>query len=82
MTVCTRKDEVLPPELASPTYTATIVWLPVASVEIVSVATPSVRVPVPIGTSLQKIPKQSSKVTEPDGVPVVNEVTVALNVVA
>ena len=47
VTVWMRSAEVLPVKLPSPPYSAVIVWLPVANVEVANVARPAASVPVP-----------------------------------
>jgi hypothetical protein len=66
--------DVLPMKLESPLYCAVMGCVPAESVEVVSVAFPLLRLAVPILEPL------SRNVTVPVGVPVVLELTVAVNV--
>jgi hypothetical protein len=74
LTVCIKTGEVLPVKFASPPYTAVIECDPTASVDVVNVALPPLSVPVP--STL--VP--SLNVTDPVGVPVVDDFTVAVKV--
>ena len=74
MTFCVKTGEVLPVKFASPPYTAVIECDPTASVDVVNVALPLLSVPVPSTMAL------SLNVTDPVGVPVVNDFTVAVKV--
>lgn len=72
-TVCVSAAEVLPANVASPEYFAVIECEPAVSVEVVNVACPTLRVPVPM------LVAPSKNVAVPVGVPAVAE-TVAVNV--
>src|ERR1700676_4285798 len=74
LTVCGKTGEVLPVKFASPPYTAVIECDPTASVDVVNAALPLLSVPVPSTV----VP--SLNVTDPVGVPVVNDFTVAVKV--
>src|ERR1700693_874840 len=74
LTVCGKTGEVLPGESASPPYTAVIECDPTARVDVVNAALPLLSVPVPSTV----VP--SLNVTDPVGVPVVNDFTVAVKV--
>ena len=49
MTVWVRGEEVLVVKLASPEYTAVMVWLATESEEVAKVAVPPLRMPEPMG---------------------------------
>lgn len=72
-TVTASEEDVDPAKLLSPEYVAVMGWEPTVSVEVLKVAVPELIVPVPIVVPL------SLKVTEPDGVPLAVEETVAVN---
>ena len=74
-TVWVSAAEVLVVKLVSPPYTAVMLWSPTASAEVVKLAVPLVRVPVP------SVVSPSMKVTLPVGVPLPDEeATVAVKV--
>ena len=73
-TICISTAEVLPVKLASPPYTTVIECDPTASVDVLNVALPLLRIPVPM------VVVPSLNVTDPVGVPVVDEFTVAVKI--
>src|SRR5690242_16279614 len=75
LTTCVMPAEVLPVKFVSPSYIAVIVCDPALRAEVLRVATPAFRAPVP--SELEP----SLKVTEPVGVPLFDD-TVAVNVTA
>jgi hypothetical protein len=74
LTVCVKTGDVLPVKFASPPYTAVIECDPTASVDVVNAALPLLSAPVP------SLVVPSLNVTDPVGVPVVDDCTIAVKV--
>jgi len=64
LTVCVNADDVLVAKLASPPYTAVMLWLPLERVEVENVATPA-----PFSVPMPSVVAPSLKVTVPVGLP-------------
>jgi hypothetical protein len=75
-TICVRTADVLPAKFASPLYTAVIECAPPPSPAVVNVAVPPLNVPVP------RLAPPFWKVIVPVGVPVADDMTVTVKVIA
>jgi hypothetical protein len=73
-TTCDRTAEVLGRKVASPLYTAVIECVPTGRVEVVYLAIP------PLSAPVFNVVVPSLNITVPDGVPAVEDFTVAVNV--